>query len=439
MIRANIRRWLLSATILALMLAAAPQAQAWHWVFPFAKGPWQGAGGNYYTGSPRSKGVTCSSCHIGQSRFQTRVGMQVVSRRVQGNSLVPDDIFSSGYQPGARYKITVTMIGEHRGFAPASGQYQDSGGLQHKLACPLVVDNLNLMTAEVMNEGNVYADFDGNAAGTIRADTNTQPDSVNQASRCLVATPGCGGGAADYPPRTLQGGPTTVSYRSLRLTDPNSSPPFGSYGCSGCDAIVSMYGADITPTTSGGFPQRVDHFFWTAPSSPPSVGNGRIRFYMAFLDGDGYRDVYDDDYADFRRAVCPVGNAGCNPTNPPWNFTSVPPAPVAPVSLQRPAPPTVMLGILSAALMLLLLLALGKAPSRRLAMAGATAAVLLGTAVFAGGCVNVKAWERGRMATLCMSRGPDVEEAMIERTFLESREGSSGGSAAAAGGGCACN
>jgi len=104
-----------------------------------------------------------------------------------------------------------------------------------------------------------------------------------------------------------------------------------------------------------------------------------------------------------------------------------------------PAPPTFMLGILAAALALFGLMSMSGQRSRRLVMAGATAVVLLGMAFMATGCVNVKAWERGRMATLCMTRGPDVEEAMIERTFLESREGSSGGSAAAAGGGCACN
>lgn len=439
MMKSKLQRLLLSFAAFAMLLAASAEAQAWHWAFPFATGPWHGAGGNYYTGSPRSLGITCASCHVGQSRFQNRVGIQVTTRRVQGGSLVADDIFANGYQTGARYKISVTMLGEHRGFEPTNGTYQDPGGTAHKVACPLTVDNVNLLTVEVMNEGNVYADFDGNAAGTMRGDANNQANSVNQASRCLVATSGCGGGAADYPTRTLQGGPTTVSYRNMRLTNPNASPPFGTFGCTSCDAIVSMYGADITPTNSGGFPQRVDHFFWTAPGTAPSVGNGRIRFYMAFMDGDGYDDVYDDDYAEFRRGVCPTGNAGCNTTNPPWNFTSVPPVPVSPVSPQRPAPPTMMLGILAAALMLLLLVVVGKSPSRRLVMGGATVAVLLATAVFAGGCVNVKAWERGRMATLCMTRGPDIEEAMIERTFLESREGSSGGSAAAAGGGCACN
>ena len=54
-------------------------------------------------------------------------------------------------------------------------------------------------------------------------------------------------------------------------------------------------------------------------------------------------------------------------------------------------------------------------------------------------CVVVKPWERERMATLVMTRGADIEESMIERTFLESREAAAGGSAAGKGGGCACN
>lgn len=54
-------------------------------------------------------------------------------------------------------------------------------------------------------------------------------------------------------------------------------------------------------------------------------------------------------------------------------------------------------------------------------------------------CVVVKPWERARLATQVMTRGAGIEEAMIERTFLEAREGASGGSAVGAGGGCACN
>lgn len=55
------------------------------------------------------------------------------------------------------------------------------------------------------------------------------------------------------------------------------------------------------------------------------------------------------------------------------------------------------------------------------------------------GCAVVKPWQRGRLAKQVMSRGDRVGEAMCERTFLEAREGATGGSEVGAGGGCACN
>ncbi len=64
---------------------------------------------------------------------------------------------------------------------------------------------------------------------------------------------------------------------------------------------------------------------------------------------------------------------------------------------------------------------------------------MLASSLVASGCVMVKPWERGRLATLVMSRGASIGEAMVERTFLESREGATGGSSTGAGGGCACN
>jgi hypothetical protein len=65
--------------------------------------------------------------------------------------------------------------------------------------------------------------------------------------------------------------------------------------------------------------------------------------------------------------------------------------------------------------------------------------LLVVAGVWTSGCVVVRPWERERLAKRVMSRGDRVEEAMCERTFLEAREGASGGSAVGAGGGCACN
>ena len=425
---------------LGLGLTIAPEARAWHYYVPFTDGPWHGAASNYYTGSPRSLGITCATCHIGAQNIppNQRVQMQVTTRRVNSGNLVADDIFTNGYMPGARYKVTVTMVGEHKGRDPGNGTYEDPNGSANKVSCPHAVDNENLITAEVMNEASVYADFDGNAAGTLRGDADNNANSTTQANACRDGS--CPNNNAYFPARTLQGGPTTISLRGWKLTNPAGNPPFGTYGCSACDAIVGSYGGDTTPTGAQPFAPRSFHFFWTAPSSPPAAGNGRIRFYMSLLDGDGYTDAYDDDVAEFRRAVCPQGSSACNPTNPPWNFTAAPPAPPPPATDVRPAPPAGdVLWVLAMAGLTVLLVLATRVRARRTAFALATLGLLLATAAMASGCVNVKAWERGRMASLVMSRGPDVEEAMIERTFLESREGASGGSAAGAGGGCACN
>ncbi|MCA9548794.1 MAG: DUF4266 domain-containing protein [Myxococcales bacterium] len=425
---------------LGLVLGAASEAQAWHWSVPFTEGPWHGAAGNYYTGSPRSLGITCGTCHVGAQNIppNQRVQMQVTVRRVNNGNLVADDIFANGYMPGARYKISVAMSGEHKGRQPDDGSYEDPNGSAFKVSCPHTVDNVNILTAEVMNEADVYADFDGNGAGTLRADANNDPNSTTQANACREGA--CPNNNPYYPNRTLQGGPTTVSLRSWRLGNPNSNPPFGGFTCSACDSIVANFGGDTTPGTGQPFAARSFHFFWTAPATPPATGNGRIRFYMSMVDGDGYTDVYDDDVAEFRRAVCPQGNAACNPTNPPWNYTAAPPVALPPAVDVRPAPPSGdVLWVLAMAGLTVLVIMAFQVRARRTAMAVATLGLLAATAAMASGCVNVKAWERGRMASLVMSRGPDVEEAMIERTFLESREGSSGGSAAGAGGGCACN
>ena len=65
--------------------------------------------------------------------------------------------------------------------------------------------------------------------------------------------------------------------------------------------------------------------------------------------------------------------------------------------------------------------------------------VLAVSSLIASSCAVVRPWERERLATGVMSRTANVEEAICERTFFESREGATGGSAVGAGGGCACN
>ena len=60
-------------------------------------------------------------------------------------------------------------------------------------------------------------------------------------------------------------------------------------------------------------------------------------------------------------------------------------------------------------------------------------------AVLTPACATVRPWQRGHLASGVMSRSVRTGEATCERTFLESREGATGGDAVGAGGGCACN
>lgn len=58
--------------------------------------------------------------------------------------------------------------------------------------------------------------------------------------------------------------------------------------------------------------------------------------------------------------------------------------------------------------------------------------------VLLNGCVAVKPYERENLADRIMDFDAFAEETAMERHFLETREGSSGGQGGA-GGGCACN
>jgi len=54
------------------------------------------------------------------------------------------------------------------------------------------------------------------------------------------------------------------------------------------------------------------------------------------------------------------------------------------------------------------------------------------------GCTTVRPYERENLAERFMQFDANGEESALERHFLETREGSSGGHGGA-GGGCACN
>jgi len=59
-------------------------------------------------------------------------------------------------------------------------------------------------------------------------------------------------------------------------------------------------------------------------------------------------------------------------------------------------------------------------------------------AALAGGCANVKPWQRGTLARRCMALEGDPEEAVLEQHVFAYREGAAGAHGGR-GGGCGCN
>lgn len=327
---------LLLAVLCTSALSSLPrEADAFHFNTQFADHPFQrivGAGGRYYTGSPRNEGMDCTHCHVDAQRFPARVSLNVVAEIVNSGSLSPSTLFTAGYQPNATYKITVTMIDEHRGMCTTGGAYQGPASSEGwKLSCPGSQcngpgspGNRDQFTAEVMSDGGTYATASGNAAGRLRPDSEL---GAAQPGQCRVGPSFCNGGQfADFPPAANMGGPTTAMFMNWRLTDPNDtqSGPFGRWSClTDCDAIVSNNGFyNWTEGQGSTNPfERSFAFFWTAPPSPPAAAAGRIRFYMAAVDGDGFNDTMDDDVATVRVAVCPAGASTCDPNvGPGWGL-----------------------------------------------------------------------------------------------------------------------
>lgn len=67
-----------------------------------------------------------------------------------------------------------------------------------------------------------------------------------------------------------------------------------------------------------------------------------------------------------------------------------------------------------------------------------TVAAIVGFPLFTAGCAAVKPYEREYLALHIMDFNKELEEEAIERHWLETLEGSSGG-LGGSGGGCACN
>ncbi len=93
-----------------VLLAASSTAQAFHIPSVFDDGVQEGGGHRvYFTGSPRQKGYDCGVCHVDAAN--------TITARVELSPAA-----DGGYKPGQQYLVTVTLVGEHRGFGAASNQ-----------------------------------------------------------------------------------------------------------------------------------------------------------------------------------------------------------------------------------------------------------------------------------------------------------------------------
>lgn len=116
--------------IVAVMLASGT-AFAFHTPSVFEDSVAEGGGHRvYFTGSQRQKGYDCGACHVDAAR--------TIRTAVEFSPAV-----AGAYEPGRTYAITVTLVGEHRGFGAASNQnsflaevVDDSGAPAGVMAAP---------------------------------------------------------------------------------------------------------------------------------------------------------------------------------------------------------------------------------------------------------------------------------------------------------------
>lgn len=91
----------------------AARARAYHAGSTFGAAPGAGgAGGYFYTGSPRERGWTCASCHV-EAPGTLRVSLS------SAEGLFAD----RAYSPGATYSVTVRIEEERLGLAAARSNF----------------------------------------------------------------------------------------------------------------------------------------------------------------------------------------------------------------------------------------------------------------------------------------------------------------------------
>jgi hypothetical protein len=93
------------------VLLWTPAAAAFHAGNVFDKPPGAGGGGGvFYAGAPRERGWSCAACHLGAEG----------AIKISLTADPPDLLQSLRYEPGRKYALRATMIGEHLGAGAAN-------------------------------------------------------------------------------------------------------------------------------------------------------------------------------------------------------------------------------------------------------------------------------------------------------------------------------
>ncbi|MCB9546907.1 MAG: hypothetical protein H6706_13780 [Myxococcales bacterium] len=142
----------LIALNLLILLGSWGQAAAYSSPALFDTGPSDdttgGAGGIYYTGSPRFQGQDCSGCHQGPRDVSIRV------------TSVPEDLLRQPYRPGVVYHVEVDLLRDLRGPAACGDEHPGD-------ACNLDLFALEIATADGVPAGRLCPlPFDGDDCPT---------------------------------------------------------------------------------------------------------------------------------------------------------------------------------------------------------------------------------------------------------------------------------